>query len=76
MDYTISNLYYDSNSNICIGGKILKDSLKAFSLTLILVLYAIGVVTVGRDLADKWNDVVGLLFVIAGILNLSILYWF
>ena len=57
-------------------GKKLKISLKAFSLTLILVIYAIGVVTIGKDLADKWNDVVGLLFVIAGILNLSVLYWF
>lgn len=54
----------------------MKKNLKAFSLTLILVIYAIGVVTIGKDLADKWNDVVGLLFVIAGILNLSVLYWF
>lgn len=54
----------------------MNKSLKAFRLTLILVIYMIGVVTLGQDLADRWNDVVGLLFVIAGILNLSILYWF
>lgn len=54
----------------------MKKSFKAFSLTLILIIYMIGVVTVGQDLADKWNGVVGLLFVIAGTLNLGILYWF
>ena len=54
----------------------MKESLKALRLTLTIVIYAIGVVTIGQDLADRWNDIVGLLFVIAGILNLSILYWF